>query len=125
MSGFPIASEVATSTDRPSETCPYSIAEIEEYLFGCHYHGMLKEEPTTFKVSGPCARKADEERRCWLFEATDGGQQRQWFVVVGTGTVGSGKMKRWMYAQTNDDDLSPDQFLNQAYRELLEAYARS
>jgi hypothetical protein len=33
-------------------------------------------------------------------------------------------MKRWMYAKTNDDGLSPDRFLDEEYREQLEADAR-
>ena len=114
--------------DRLPEACPYSIVEIEEYLFGCHYHCMIKEEPVTFQVSGPCAQQSDPDRRYWLFEAIDSGLQRQWFVVVGTGKGFSrtaSKMRRWMYAQTNDDDLSPDQFLDQAYQEQLTEDARS
>jgi hypothetical protein len=113
--------------DRLPETCPYSVAEIEDYLFNCHYRWSLKEEPTTFTVSGPCAQKKDAERRYWLFQAIDGAEQRQWFVVVGTGKgAGSSiKMRRWMYAQTNDDAMSPEQFLEQAYREQLVADARS
>jgi len=107
--------------DRLTETCPYSFAEIEDYLFNCHYRLSLKEEPTTYKVSGPCAQKADSERRYWLFQATDGGQQRQWYVVVGTGKG----FRRWMYAQTDDDDVSPEQFLEQAYHEQLAEDARS
>ena len=127
MAGYPIASEMAPSMDRLPETCPYSIAEIEDYLFNCHYRWSLKEEPTVFKVSGPCAQKTDAERRYWLFQAFDGGQQ-QWFVVVGTGKGFSGssiKMRRWMYAQTNDDEILPEQFLDQAYHEQLVADARS
>jgi hypothetical protein len=128
MAGYPIASEVALSMDRLPETCPYSVAEIEDYLFNCHCHWSLKEEPTTFKVSGPCAQKVDAERRYWLFEAIDAGQKRKWFIVVGTGRGFAGpssKMRRWTYAETNDDDLSPDQFLDRAYREQLKEDARS
>jgi len=159
MSGFPMAWEAPTSMDRLPETCPYSIAEMEEYLFVNHYHWARNEEPTTFNVSGPCAQKVETERRYWLFEATkdrsarrkqqeiwcplckkqhvleplhdygasdpaDETRQAQWFVVIGTGSGclnPSSKMRRWMYAETNDDDLSPDQFLEKAYREQLVA----
>jgi hypothetical protein len=34
-------------------------------------------------------------------------------------------MKRWMYADANDDDLSPEQFLDEVWREDLAAQARS
>jgi hypothetical protein len=37
----------------------------------------------------------------------------------------SKRMKRWMYGKTNDDDLSPDQFLDEEYREQLAVDARS
>ncbi len=114
--------------DRLPEACPYSFEEIEAYLFDCHYHWMTNEEPTTFKVTGSRAQKVVSERRYWLIEAFDGERQRQWFVVVGTGKSAgdpSRKMKRWMYAQTNDDNLSPDEFLDKAYEEQLAADARS
>jgi hypothetical protein len=161
-----MAWEAATSMDRLPEACPYSIGEMEEYLFVNHYHWSRAEEPTTFSVSGPCAKKAEAERRYWLFEATkdrlasrkeiwcplcqkqhvlepdhdhhannsglaprvDRGRQPQWFVIVGAGNGcfdPSSKMRRWMYAETNDDDLSPDQFLDKAYHEQLVADARS
>jgi hypothetical protein len=159
MTGYPMAWEAATSMDRLPEACPYTIAEMEEYLFANHYHWSRNEQPTTFNVSGPCAHKVEYERRYWLFEAekdrlagrkeilcpicqkqhvlephpalaqrVDGDRQPRWFVVVGTGNGcfdPSSKMRRWMYAETNDDDLSPDQFLDKAYREQLVADARS
>ena len=164
MSGYPVAWEAAISMDRLPDACPYSIAEMEEYLFVNHYHWSRNEAPTTFHVGGPRAQKAEIERRYWLFEATkdrlayrkevwcslcqtqhvlepvhddqasslasnfEVDRQPQWFVVVGTGSGysnPSNKMRRWMYAQTNDDDLSPDQFLEQAYQEQLVADARS
>jgi hypothetical protein len=144
--------------DRLPETCPYSIAEMEEYLFVNHYHWSRPEEPTTFVVSGPCAQKMKVQRRYWLFEATKDrlgrrehrdvwcslcqkrhvleplpacnplGEDPQWFVVVGSGNGcfdPSSKMRRWMYAETNDDGLSPDQFLEKAYHDQLVADARS
>ena len=160
MAGYPMAWDEATSMDRLPETCPYSLAEIEEYLFVNHYHWFRDEAPTTFNVSGPCAQKAEAERRYWLFEAkkdrsasrkrrevwcrlckkhhvleplhdhgandlADEDRQPQWFVVIGTGSGcfdPSSKMRRWMYAETNDD-LSPDQFFEKAYREQLGADA--
>jgi hypothetical protein len=128
MAGFPLAWEETPSLDQLSGTSPYSPAEIEDYLFWNHYHWMIKEKPTTFDVSGPHAQRQDAERRYWLFEARDSSKHRQWFVVVGTGKSPgdpSKKMKRWMYAQTNDDDLSPDQFLDEEYCDQLGRDARS
>lgn len=86
------------------------------------------EKPTTFAVSGPHAQRQYADRRYWLFEARDSIKHRQWFVVIGTGKSPFDpfkRMKRWMYGMTNDDDLSPDQFLEEAYREQLAADARS
>ena len=128
MGGFPGAWEETLSIDLLSNVAPYSTSEIEDYLFGNHYHLVLREEPTTFRVSGPHARKQDADRRYWLFEARDSGQERQWLVVVGTGKSPfdpSKQMKRWMYAKTNDDGLPRDQFLDEEYREQLAADARS
>jgi hypothetical protein len=128
VSGLPIAWEETPSLDQLSDTCPYSLTEISDYLFGNHYHFVLSERPTTFGVSGPCAQRKYSDRRYWLFEARDNAKHRQWFVVVGTGKSPfdpSKRMKRWMYANTNDDDLSPDEFLDEEYHEQLAADARS
>ena len=127
MVGFPIAWEETPSLDQLSDVCPYSLTEISDYLFGNHYQLMLSEKPTTFAVSGPCAQRKYSDRGYWLFEARDNAKHRQWFVVVGTGKSPfdpSKRMKRWMYANTNDDDLSPDAFLDEEYREQLAADAR-
>jgi hypothetical protein len=113
MSMFPPDWEVALSIDRLPEACPYSLAEIGDYLVRCHHHLLLDEGPTTFQVGGPHAQ----------FEARDAAKQRQWFVVVGTGKSfanPSEKLKRWMWAKTNDEGLSPDEFLDEEYREQLE-----
>jgi hypothetical protein len=85
MIGFPIAWEQTPSIDQLSDTSPYSLVEIEDYLFINHYHWVLSEKSTTFVVSGPHAQRQDADRRYWLFEARDSAKHRQWFVVVGTG----------------------------------------
>jgi hypothetical protein len=107
--------------DRLPDISPYSLAEIEHYLFVCHYRLAVGEEPTTFIVSGPHAQRQAPERRYWLFEARDRTKHGQWFVVVGTGKspFDPSRKGRWMYAETNDGDLSPDQFLDEAIREQL------
>ncbi len=128
MSGFPVTSDYAPSMDRLPDTCPYSLSEIEDYLRDCHYRYVPKGEPATFSANGPRAERIDPERRYWLFEARDQAKQRQWFVVIGTGKTPynpSSKMRRWMYGQTNDDGLSPNQFLDEVYEEHLAADARS
>jgi hypothetical protein len=63
-----------------------------------------------------------------LASRADANRKLQLFVIVGTGKGcfdTSSKMRRWMYAETNDGGLSPDQFLERAYREQLVADARS
>jgi hypothetical protein len=64
-----------------------------------------------------------------MFEAINCELQRQWFVVVGAGGKSPHKpsktMKRWMYAETNDDDLSPEAFVDKVRHEQLEAEAGS
>jgi hypothetical protein len=124
---FPVAWEEAQSIDALSDLCPYSPAEMEEYLFRNHYALMLGEAPTEFAVSGLCALRRDTERRYWLFEACDRIKQQQWFIIIGSGKSPfnpAEKLKRWMYAKTNDDDLTPDQFLDEEYREQLAADVR-
>ncbi len=128
MGEFPIAWEETQSIDQLSDVCPYSIVEIEDYLFRNHYHWVIREEPTTFKISGPHSQRLDAERRYWVFEARNMTNRQQWYVVVGTGKSPfnpAERMKRWMYAKTNDEDLPPDGFLEQEYREQLVADARS
>jgi hypothetical protein len=127
VAGFPIAWEETASLDQLSDVCPYSLTEISDYLFGNHCHWALDEDPTTFDVSGPCAHRKYSDRRYWLFEARDNARHCQWFVIVGTGKSPfdpSKRMKRWMYAKTNDDDLlTPDEFLDEEYLEQVAADA--
>jgi hypothetical protein len=128
MSMFPPDWEVALSIDRLPEACPYSFDEMRDYLFRSHYHLCLNEEPTSFQVDGPRAQRQDLERRYWLFEARDVAEQRQWFVLIGTGKSlfdPSEKLRRWIWAETNDANLSSDEFLDKQYREQLEADARA
>jgi len=127
MTMFPPDWEAAPSVDQLPETCPYTQAEIEDYLRRCHYHLLMAEEPAIFRVRGPLAHKRDTRRRFWVFEASDTVKQRRWYVLVGTGTSFSDpseKMRRWMYAKTNDIGLSPDKFLQDEYREQREADVR-
>src|SRR5690349_4347775 len=105
MPGFPLAWEETLSIDQFSDTSPYSLTEIEDYLFSNHYHWVLSEAPTIFDVSGPHAQRQDADRRYWLFEAHDRTKRQQWFVLVGAGKSPgdpSKRMRRWMYAKTND-----------------------
>jgi hypothetical protein len=128
MAGYPILWEETFSIDQLSKCCPYEISEIEEYLFGNHYHWSLDEASTTFEVVDSHVQRQDAERHYWLFEARERAKCRQWLVVIGTGKSPfdpSKKMKRWMYAKTNDSDLSLEQFLDQEYREQLTADGRS
>jgi hypothetical protein len=120
--------ETQPGMDRPSETCPYSVAEIEEYLFDwLHEELLLVQGPVS--LSGLRAQKCDVDRRYWVFEAIAVDLQRQWFVIVGSGGKSHfaphHRMKRWVYAETNDDDLSPEAFLDRIYHEQPEAYAGS
>jgi len=123
MVGFPIFWEEETDElDICVKALPYSDKEIKNYLHESHYHYMLDEEPTTFQTTGPHATKEDGDRYFWLLEARDMLKKRQWFVVVGTGKSPfdvSKKMKRWMYARTNDNNASPEEFLDEEYDEQI------
>jgi hypothetical protein len=117
--------ETESGIVRLPETCPYSVAEIEEYLFDwLHEDLMLVQEPV--RLSGLRAQKSDADRRYWMFEATTAELQQQLFVIVGSGGKSRfpphHRMKRWVYAETNEDGLSPEAFLDRIYHEQPEAY---
>jgi hypothetical protein len=48
MTGFPIAWEQTPSIDQLSDTSPYSLIEIEDYLIINHYH-MARQTTTTYR----------------------------------------------------------------------------
>jgi hypothetical protein len=128
MSTLPLMQETEPGMDRLPETCPYSVAEIEEYLFDwLHEELLLVQRPV--KLSGLRAQKCDASRRYWMFEAIAVELQRQWFVIVGSGGESHfaphHRMKRWVYAETNDEGLSPEAFLDRIYHEQPEVYAGS
>jgi hypothetical protein len=127
MSTLPLMQETEPGMDRLPETCPYSVAEIEEYLFDWLHELLLVQGPV--KLSAACAQKFDVDRRYWMFEAIAVELQRQWFVIVGSGGKSHfaphHRMKRWVYAETNVDGLSPEAFLDRIYDEQPEAYAGS
>lgn len=124
MTMFPPDWEMALSIDQLPEACPYTLPEIEDYLRRSHYHVMTSEEPATFQVDGPLAQKHDAKRRFWVFGANDTAKRRQWYILVGTGDSfadPSEKMRRWMWAKTNDNGLSPNEFLLEEYQEQCQA----
>jgi hypothetical protein len=73
-----------------------------------------------FQVHGPVLSRQEIGRNYWLFDAVDELEQ-SWFILVGSGRSpgGPGKMWRWMYAERNDLDLTPDAYMNDAYAEQL------
>ena len=122
MSSFPIAWDQRISDQTiPSAACPYAKDEIEEYLRGCHYHWVLREPPLGFRADGPIHFRQEVGRNYWVFRAVDD-LERQWFVVVGSGTSPfspTEKMWRWMYAETNNLNQTGDEFMDHAYAEQL------
>jgi len=122
MSGFPLAwDDGASDHPIPSRTCPYAKEEIEQYLWGCHYHWVRDEPPSKFEVTGPLLSRNKPGRNYWLCSALDD-QRRQWFVVVGSGSLPGSPTKkwRWMYAETNDLDQTPDAYMKDVCVEHLE-----
>jgi hypothetical protein len=128
MATLPLMQETEPGMDRIPETCPYSAAEIENYLFDwLHEDLSLVQEPV--KLSGLRAEKRDADRCYWMFEAVTAELRGQWFVIVGSGGKSQfaphHRMKRWVYAERNDEGLSPEAFLDKIYHEQPEAYAGS
>ncbi|MES0132163.1 MULTISPECIES: hypothetical protein [unclassified Mesorhizobium] len=114
MAGFPLHwEEEVQSLDLLPDHCPYSIEEIEQYLWRCHYHWMLDEKSMHYKVRGVVAEQIENGRRFWLYQASDE-IGREWYVVVGTGKSplkSTMKMRGWMYGKENVLGHPPDRFL--------------
>jgi hypothetical protein len=128
MSTLPLMQEPVPGMDRLPDACPYSVAEIEEYLFDWLHEELLLVQGAV-KLSSLRAQKCDADRRYWMFEATSVELQQPWFVIVGSGGKSHfaphHRMKRWVYAETNDEGLSPEAFLEKIYHEQPEACAGS
>ena len=128
MTAYPALWEETSSIDHLSESCPYESDEIEDYLVSNHYRWSLKEAPTTFVVTDTYIQKRDTERRYWLFQARDMTTAQEWLIVIGSGKSPFDplkRIKRWLYAKTNDDNLPLERFLEQEYREQLAADSRA
>jgi hypothetical protein len=111
----------------PSETCPYTTAEVEEHLHWNHYHWSHKEPPLTFHFKGMVGELAAAHRRYWACELADD-WGRRWIVVVGSGRSPSQSnmfTRRWMLAFDESDFASPQQLLDDVNRDDLEHDARS
>ncbi|MER9236563.1 hypothetical protein NKI56_31875 [Mesorhizobium sp. M0622] len=127
MGSFPIHwEEEVESLDRLPDRSPYSVEEIEQYLWECHYHWKLDEKPMHYKVRGVVAEKTDNYRRFWLYQVSDE-IGREWYVVVGAGKSPfkpTMKMRAWMYGKENDLGHAPDRFLRDEIDEQHSADAR-
>ncbi|MGD0151784.1 MAG: hypothetical protein ABSB77_24665 [Xanthobacteraceae bacterium] len=122
MASFPIAWDDGISDQAiPSAVCPYSTEEIQEYLRNCQHHYALQEPPLGFQAAGPILFRQEIGRNYWLFSAVDD-LERQWFIVVGSGTSPFNpgmKIRRWMYAELNELSQMPDEFMDHAYTQQL------
>jgi hypothetical protein len=106
----------------PSDVCPFSNEEIEEYLRGCHYHYVLIEAPTKFAVSRFLDQRGELGRRFWLIEAQDE-WGRAWPVIVGSGVScfrADRYMRRWMYGLEPDGSLDSRQIFDAEMANQLE-----
>ncbi|AZO72739.1 MAG: hypothetical protein E5V92_03580 [Mesorhizobium sp.] len=114
MSSFPVHWEEEVQSLDQSVVCPYSIDEIEQYLWWCHNHWMLDEKPMHYEVRGAVAEQTEDGRHFWLYQASDE-VGREWYVVVGSGKSPfkpSMKMRGWMYGKENVLGLAPEHYLN-------------
>ena len=69
MPGYPVASDKKDSEGRTvSIICPYAPEEIRAYLYGCHYHLSLNEEPMEFGEPRFLCEKMDTTRLMWIWE---------------------------------------------------------
>ncbi|MFI0845826.1 hypothetical protein [Mesorhizobium sp. IMUNJ 23232] len=126
MGGFPIHWEQEVpSLDWIIGECPFSDAEIEEYLKSCHYHWHLSAPPMSYKVGEIVAERTEDSRHFWLRTASSEAGEK-WYVVIGTGKSPFNeamKMRRWMYAEENTLEFAPDAFLEHAIGDQRKADA--
>ncbi|MGO9132940.1 MAG: hypothetical protein ACLP8A_02670 [Methylovirgula sp.] len=123
----PAWEEDLAETGAPCEMCPYSVAEMEEYLRQNHFHWSQGEPVMSFHFVGMVGELASGDRRYWACELTDDLGQK-WFVVVGSGRSPSQPdrfTQRWMLAFEEDDCASPQQLLDNVNRDQLEHDARN
>jgi hypothetical protein len=117
MAGYPIVLTEKWDVFDPSAAgSPYTAAEIKAYLMECRSQYSPQEEPFAFQSIDFVATRSLTKRRFWLWEVVLDEQSAQWFVVVGSGTSplfrNRQNVDRWLYAETNDDGLSADKFLD-------------
>ena len=117
MAGYPIAwTEKWDVFDPSTAGAPYTAEEIKAYLMACRSQYSPQEEPFAFQSIDFVATRFLPTRRFWLWKVELNERSAQWFVVAGSGTSpfvrNQQNVDRWLYAETNDDGLSADKFLD-------------
>jgi len=114
VTGFPIASDDRWEAfDIASEGSPYSIDEITQYLQTCRQMYQPAERNFSVQTIKLIQTKSLTTRRFWLWEVTDD-EAVQWFVIIGSGVgpFDDRRVRRWIYAQTNDEHEPATDFLD-------------
>jgi hypothetical protein len=119
MPGYPIAWDRKDNDGKTiSDVCPYSAEEIREYLYSCHYHWSLKEDPMEFGEPRFLCERRDARRLMWIWQCGDP-LGRKWWVVIGSGRSPLGdQVWRWMYAQTDEAYETCEAYLDHAWRDI-------
>jgi hypothetical protein len=115
MPGYPIArTEKWTRFNSPYGS-PYTAAEIRDYLVECRAMYSPQEPPFAIQAIDFQLSKSLTVQRFWLWRVVCEGEP-EWFAVVGSGKSPffgqSGSVDRWIYAETNDEGLAPEDFLS-------------
>jgi hypothetical protein len=115
MDGYPISwDEKWDECGAGSAACPYFANEIEQYMQRCHRQFDPYNDEFSVREIRLVRTKLLTTRRFWLWEVIDR-EGLQWFAVVGSGEGPFGDRRttnRWLYAQTNDDGESAEEFLD-------------
>jgi hypothetical protein len=114
MPGYPIAWTEGWTAFDPNSGSPYDATEVQNYLVGCHAQFFPLGPRLAFRSVDLVLSKSCTNRRFWLWQLVDE-DGASWFAVVGSGACPFAKLgavDRWIYAQTNDDDLTPEEFLD-------------
>lgn len=116
MVGFPLEWReewLGARAASPSGCC-VSVAVIERYLATCHQAYLRDEPDLVFSPLTEVEHWDAGDRRFWLWRCDDS-LDREWFIMAGDGAspfAGEGALqRRWIFAETNEQGLSPLEFL--------------
>lgn len=106
-----------------SQVCPISEARMAEYMFGCHFHCCLEEEPTKFSLFQLLETFHFSNRSFWIWSCKDD-LQREWNIIVGQGEspfVNESRKRVWLHGERHAERKPSTEILLREYPEYKAA----